>query len=61
MTIKQKTWTDLLGKPQDDEMVWGKEIVRQVTQFDFKVLWTFDNHTQATESFNYWIGELNDN
>jgi hypothetical protein len=60
MKETNETLTDLLGKPQGNELVWGKEIIRRVAQFDFKTLWVFDNHTQAKESFNSWKEE-NDN
>lgn len=59
----QKTWTELLGKPQGNEMVWGSEIIREVGLHRFKILWTFDNNTQATNSFYEWLKEngYNDN
>lgn len=55
--IIQKTWTELLGHPQGNEMVWGNEIVRKTGQFSFIRLWTFDNHTQATNNFYSWLKE----
>jgi len=51
----QKTWTELLGKPQGNEMVWGSEIIREVGLHRFKILWTFDNNTQALENYATWV------
>ena len=58
--ITQKTWTDLLGKPQGNEMVWGSEIIREVSLHRFTTLWNFDNNTQALNCFKEWLKE-NDN
>lgn len=58
--VTQKTWTDLLGKPQGNEMVWGSEIIREVGLHRFTTLWTFDNNTQAVNCFEHWLKE-NDN
>jgi hypothetical protein len=57
--ITQKTWTDLLGKPQGNEMVWASEIIREVGLHRFTTLWTFDNNTQAVNCFEEWLKENN--
>lgn len=53
----QKTWTELLGKPQGNEMVWGSEIIREVALHRFTILWTFSNNTQALKNFEQWMKE----
>lgn len=55
--IVQKTWTELLGEPQGDEIVCANDIVRKTGQFSFIRLWTFDNHTQAHNCFDAWLKE----
>lgn len=55
--IIQKTWTELLGKPQGNEMVWGSEIIREAGLHRFTTLWTFDNNTQALENYATWLKE----
>jgi len=57
--ITQKTWTDLLGKPQGNEMVWGSEIIREISLHRFTTLWAFDNNTQAVNVFKEWLKENN--
>jgi hypothetical protein len=57
--IPQKTWTDLLGKPQGNEMVWASEIIREVGLHRFTTLWTFDNNTHAVNCFEEWLKENN--
>jgi hypothetical protein len=39
--VIQKTWTDLLGKPQVNDSVDGKDIVREVSPHQFRILWSF--------------------
>ena len=46
-----------MGQPQGNEMVWANDIVRKTGQFSFIRLWTFDNHTQATNNFYTWLKE----
>lgn len=55
--ITQKIWTDLLGQPQGNEMVWANEIIRKVDLHRFTTLWTFDNNTQANICYNSWLKE----
>ena len=64
--MDSKPWTILLGKPQGNEMVVGKEIIRQVIdQYNDKdnlykavnILWKFDSDSKAKEAFDIWIKE----
>jgi len=50
-------WTKLLGKPQNNEMPYGKQIVRQTGPFDFITLWRFKTNKDATEAYDAWISE----
>lgn len=52
-----RTWTDLLGKPQGNEMPYGKEIVRQVGPFEFVTLWKTHTNKLATEIYYEWVKE----
>jgi hypothetical protein len=52
--IDQKTWTDLLGKPQGNESVDGNDIVREVSLHRFRILWSFDSNYEANRIYSYW-------
>jgi hypothetical protein len=52
--VVQKTWTDLLGKPQGNENVDGKDIVREVDLHRFKILWSFNSNQEANWIYTYW-------
>jgi len=54
LMIDQKTWTDLLGEPQGNESVDGKDIVREVSLHRFKILWSFDSNKEANWIYTYW-------
>jgi hypothetical protein len=54
LMINQKTWTDLLGKPQGNESVDGKDIVREVSLHRFKILWSFKSNQEANWIYTYW-------
>ena len=64
--MDSKPWTTLLGKPQGNEMVVDKEIIRQVIdQYNDKdnlykavnILWKFDTEQKASDNFNSWLKE----
>ena len=52
--VIQKTWTDLLGEPQGNESVNGRDIVRKIDNDQYKVLWSFRNNQEANWIYNYW-------
>lgn len=52
-----KKWSDILGIPEGDELVWANEIIKKSGQFKFKTLWKFDDHTLAERCFNEWLEE----
>jgi len=54
LMIDQKTWTDLLGEPQGNESVDGKDIVREVSLHRFKILWSFNSNQEANWIYTYW-------
>lgn len=66
---KQKSWTDLLGKPQTYDQIYKNEIIRPTKYFtlsDFghrqiiwKTLWKFDCDSKAKEVFEVWMKENN--
>lgn len=52
-----RTWTDLLGKPQGNEIPYGREIIRQVGPFEFVALWKTSTNKLAAQIFDEWIEE----
>ncbi len=54
-TPRQKTWTDLLGRPQGDEKVDGSFIVRAgAADTTWVVLWRFESPAAAQSAFDTW-------
>lgn len=71
-TIGWGFWTDRLGKPQGNESVQGKLIVREVSLSDFyasnnwappaevhrfRILWSFNSQEEAEKGFRCWLKE----
>jgi len=62
-----KTWTQILGTPQDTDHVYGSEIVRTTKYFTlgdfgvrrpiFEALWNFGTNEKAREIFDLWVEE----
>lgn len=62
-----KTWTELLGSPNDTDHVYGTEIIRNTKYFTlgdfgvrrpiFEILWEFDSKEKAEEVFDLWTAE----
>ncbi len=62
-----KSWTELLGQPNQTDCVVGNEIIRNTQYFTlgdfgvrrpiFEVVWKFDNNDIASEVFNIWMEE----
>ncbi len=53
-TPRQKTWTDLLGRPQGNEKVDGSFIVRMIKGEPYLVLWSFESPSAAQSAFETW-------
>lgn len=58
-----KTWLQLLGFPEYNETVVGKDIVRETGideknfTIEYKVLWSFESNSQAKQSLISWHNE----
>jgi hypothetical protein len=50
-------YSQLLGKPQGDELVYGKEIIRRIDTFKFDVVGRFNSNKEANDVYNDWIKE----
>lgn len=57
---KNKNWLELLGDMQHNESVYGNDIVREVGLHKFKILWSFENNSQAKEAFKQWGEQYDD-
>lgn len=53
-TSGRSNWLNLLGDMQHNESVDGNDIVREVDLHKFKILWSFENNSQAREAFKQW-------
>lgn len=59
-----KTWLQLLGFPEYNDTVLDKDIVREIGidevnhTIKYKILWSFENNTQARESLIAWHNEF---
>lgn len=59
-----KTWLELLGYPEYNDTVIGNDIVREIGideknfEIQYKILWSFETHTQAKESLRNWHNEF---
>jgi hypothetical protein len=62
-----KSWTELLGEPNQTDCVVENEIIRNTNYFTlgdfgvrrpiFEILWKFDSNEKAIEVFNEWMEE----
>lgn len=50
-------YTNLYGKPQGNEIVWGRLIVRVVGIHKFKKVAYFDSYLDAQSVFDQWMKE----
>lgn len=55
-----KNWLERLGDIQQNESVDGNDIVREVDLHKFKILWSFENNSQAREAFKQWNEQYDD-
>ena len=53
--VVQKTWVDLLGMDTSNCQVDGNRIIRRLNGDECRILWVFDNYTQAQAAFNAWM------
>ena len=52
-----KSYTELYGIPQGNEMVWGRLILRMIGVHRFEKVDYFDSYSEANRVFYEWIGE----
>ena len=52
-----KSYTELYGKPQGNELIWGRLILRMVGIHKFKKVAYFDNYHDANKAFYEWLEE----
>lgn len=57
---ENENWLKLLGDMQHNESVDGNDIVREVDLHKFKILWSFENNSQAKEAFKQWGEQYDD-
>ena len=50
-------YTELWGKPQGNELIWGRLILRMVGLHKFKKVAYFDSYSDANDAFYQWLGE----
>lgn len=52
-----KSHTELYGKPQGNELIWGRLILRMVGIHEFKKVAYFNNYADANRAFYEWMEE----
>lgn len=52
-----KKYTELWGKPQGNELICGRLILRMVGIYKFKKVAYFDSYADANDAFYQWLGE----
>jgi hypothetical protein len=52
-----KKYTKLWGKPQGNELIWGRLILRMVGVHTFKKVAYFDSYIDAQRAFEEWLRE----
>lgn len=50
-------YTEMWGKPEGNELIWGRLILRMVGVHRFKKVAYFDNYLDAQSAFNEWLKE----
>jgi hypothetical protein len=63
ITKNTKTWLELLGYPEYNDTVIGNDIVREngvdeKNHTTYRILWSFENHSQAMNSFIEWNNQF---
>jgi hypothetical protein len=52
-----KSYTELYGKPQGNELIWGRFILRMVGPHKFKKVDYFSSLSEANKVFYEWMEE----
>ncbi len=52
-----QTYTNKYGKPQGNEMVYGKDIIRRIDIFEFNVVDRFKSSKEAHQTYKDWMKE----
>jgi hypothetical protein len=52
-----KSYTELYGKPQGNELICGRLILRMVGVYKFKKVAYFDSYLEANKVFYEWLEE----
>jgi len=52
-----KSYTEKYGQPQGNELVYGKDIIRQVDAFEFILIDRFETNKAALIAYNEWMDE----
>jgi hypothetical protein len=55
-----QTYTEKYGKPQGNEMVYGRLILRMIGVHRFEKVAYFDSYLEANRVFYEWIGKRNE-
>ena len=55
----ENKYTKLLGQPQGDEMIWGREILRMKSNGKFTRLLMCQSYSEASAIFYSWLKENN--
>jgi hypothetical protein len=50
-------YTELYGKPQGNELIWGRLILRMIGPHKFKKVAYFDSYLEANRVFYEWLEE----
>ena len=53
----ENKYTKLLGQPQGDEMIWGREILRMKSNGKFTRLLMCQSYSEASTIFYSWLKE----
>jgi len=53
------TYTEKWGKPQGNELVYGKDIIRRTDTFEFSVIDRFISSKDAHSAYKNWMAENN--
>ena len=51
------TYTDKYGQPQGNELVYGKDIIRRLDTFEFRLIDRFKNSRAAHQAYQDWMAE----